>query len=29
VLAYLTDLKITTADGRIVVRAEGELPGRR
>jgi hypothetical protein len=29
VLAYLTDLKITTADGRIVVRAGGALPGRR
>jgi hypothetical protein len=29
VLAYLTDLKITTADGRIVVRAWGALPGRR
>jgi hypothetical protein len=28
-LAYLTDLKITTVDGRVVVQAWGALPGRR
>ena len=28
-LAYLTDLTISTVDGRVVVRAGGALPGRR
>ena len=28
-LAYLTDLSVTTVDGRVVVRARGTVPGRR
>jgi hypothetical protein len=27
-LAYLTDLSVTTVDGRVVVRARGTVPGR-